>query len=199
MTKKDGTVDLRIKRTKKAIRESFFSLLEEKDFEKISIRDLTDRAMISRNTFYLHYCDKYDLLNHICDELMRSLYSRVAKQLAIVQNGDFTIDSVATVIQKGIMAVVDERDAYSILFKGSASDVLTAKLHNMILSIFDMIRGDVEGIDGCSMEYIVSGMTGVVKYYVNHNVENIYEESKNFTIIHLSSIIEIAEKGRKRV
>ncbi len=199
MAKKDGTIDLRIKRTQKAIKGSFFALLEEKDFEKISVRDLTDKAMISRNTFYLHYCDKYDLLNSICDELMKSLYARVSNQLIRVQQSDFTIDNVATIIEHGILAVTEEKEAYAILFRGSSEDVLTAKLHNMILSIFEMIRGDVKGIDGCTMEYIVSGMTGVVKYYVNHDAENLCEESRNFTAIHLGSIIEIADRGRGKI
>ena len=37
--------------------------------------------MISRNTFYLHYNDKFDLLNKICDELVFKLFIGVGKQL----------------------------------------------------------------------------------------------------------------------
>lgn len=54
--------DRRIVRTKKDIKETFISLLEEKGFEKISVSDLTEHANINRGTFYLHYQDKYDLL-----------------------------------------------------------------------------------------------------------------------------------------
>ena len=65
MAKKDGSEDLRIKRTQRAIKDAFYSLVEEKGFEHITVKDITERAMISRNTFYLHYEDKYDLLNKI--------------------------------------------------------------------------------------------------------------------------------------
>lgn len=81
MAKRDGTVDLRIKRTQKSIKNAFYELIEEKGFDHISVKDITERAMISRNTFYLHYNDKFDLLNKVCDELVFKLFIGVGKQL----------------------------------------------------------------------------------------------------------------------
>lgn len=81
MAKRDGTVDLRIKRTQKSIKNAFYELIVEKGFDHISVKDITERAMISRNTFYLHYNDKFDLLNKICDELVFKLFIGVGKQL----------------------------------------------------------------------------------------------------------------------
>ena len=37
--------------------------VEGMDFEKISVTNITQMAKISRSTFYLHYEDKYDLLD----------------------------------------------------------------------------------------------------------------------------------------
>lgn len=75
MAKKDGTVDLRIQRTQKSIKQAFFDLIEEEGFDHISVKDITARAMISRNTFYLHYSDKFDLLNKIWMNLYLSFFS----------------------------------------------------------------------------------------------------------------------------
>jgi len=61
--------DLRIRRTKKSIRDAFFELIDENGFDSVTVKDITDRALISRNTFYLHYEDKFDLLNKISNEL----------------------------------------------------------------------------------------------------------------------------------
>ena len=52
------------------IKQAFFELLEKKPFEKITIKDITDKAMINRGTFYLHYCDKYDLLDNLEDQVI---------------------------------------------------------------------------------------------------------------------------------
>lgn len=41
MAKKDGTVDLRIQRTQKSIKQAFFDLIEEEGFDHISVKDIT--------------------------------------------------------------------------------------------------------------------------------------------------------------
>ena len=64
----DKNIDLRISRTHKMIKEAFFELMDSIGFEKITVQGLTKKAMISRTTFYLHYQDKYDLLDKIENE-----------------------------------------------------------------------------------------------------------------------------------
>ena len=59
---KEHPVDRRITRTKIAIREALVSLIDEKGFDALSVKDITIRADINRGTFYLHYKDKFDLL-----------------------------------------------------------------------------------------------------------------------------------------
>ncbi|MCF6515609.1 hypothetical protein GSH19_05515 [Lactobacillus sp. S2-2] len=55
--------DLRKKRTRLAIFNSFQNQMEQKDFTDILVTDIVKDAMIHRNTFYQHYDDKYDLLH----------------------------------------------------------------------------------------------------------------------------------------
>lgn len=59
--------DLRVLRTRKMITQAFFSLLRNKKFEKISIQEIADAAMINRATFYAHYADKQDLYDSLID------------------------------------------------------------------------------------------------------------------------------------
>jgi probable dihydroxyacetone kinase regulator len=54
--------DPRNSRTCKAIVKAFKELLEEKDYEKISISDITRKAEINRKTFYYHFTDIHDLV-----------------------------------------------------------------------------------------------------------------------------------------
>ena len=54
--------DLRVRKTKKALEDAFFALLNEKSFEDITINELCDRADIRRATFYKHYTDKFNFL-----------------------------------------------------------------------------------------------------------------------------------------
>jgi AcrR family transcriptional regulator len=62
MNSQDGHVDLRVRRTRKLLWEALLDLIAEKDFESITVRELCERAMVHRTTFYNHYLDKYDLL-----------------------------------------------------------------------------------------------------------------------------------------
>lgn len=48
--------------------ESFKELVLEKPVEKITIKEITDRAGVIRVTFYNHFQDKYELLEWICRE-----------------------------------------------------------------------------------------------------------------------------------
>ena len=54
--------------TKRAIRESFLKLLNEKPLKQISVRDIVDDCGINRNTFYYHYQDIPDLMECIIRE-----------------------------------------------------------------------------------------------------------------------------------
>ncbi|MCL6573039.1 MAG: TetR/AcrR family transcriptional regulator [Bacillus sp. (in: Bacteria)] len=69
----EKATDRRIIRTKRMIRDALTVLMEEKGFEGITVRDLTDRANINRGTFYLHYRDKYDLLEQSEDEIITEI------------------------------------------------------------------------------------------------------------------------------
>ncbi|AWB46523.1 TetR/AcrR family transcriptional regulator [Paenibacillus sp. CAA11] len=70
MSNKNEQVDPRIKRTLLLIRDAWIGLMEEKGFEHVTVRDITERAGINRATFYLHYKDKYDLLDKVVDDMM---------------------------------------------------------------------------------------------------------------------------------
>ncbi|MCI8886470.1 MAG: TetR/AcrR family transcriptional regulator [Hungatella sp.] len=64
--------DLRVRRTRAAIRGSFRQMLLEMDYEQITIQELTQRANINRRTFYLHYSSLNELLDEIMEEIAQS-------------------------------------------------------------------------------------------------------------------------------
>lgn len=51
-------------RTKTAIMDSFWQLLEEKPYNKITVKNIVDRCQINRNTFYYYFHDIPDLLEY---------------------------------------------------------------------------------------------------------------------------------------
>ncbi|MCI8877338.1 MAG: TetR/AcrR family transcriptional regulator [Lachnospiraceae bacterium] len=71
-----GKEDLRIQKTKEAIRKTFEEMICEMDYERISIKELTQRARINRKTFYLHYNTLDDLLREMQNEMAQDFIRR---------------------------------------------------------------------------------------------------------------------------
>lgn len=67
--------DLRVRKTKKALFDSFMKLLTEKPFDEITVNELCDIAGIRRATFYKHYSDKFDFLTAYT-RLLRDRFDR---------------------------------------------------------------------------------------------------------------------------
>ena len=63
------TEDRRVKRTKKALRDCLFQLLDEKTVEEITVKELTAMADINRSTFYFYYKDIDDMIMQIQNEI----------------------------------------------------------------------------------------------------------------------------------
>ena len=70
-------MDLRIQKTKNNIFNAYIELREKKPIEKITVKELTDKAQISKQTFYLHYKDIYDLTEQIEQELIADIMKDV--------------------------------------------------------------------------------------------------------------------------
>ena len=84
-------VDLRIKKTYRALFDAFTELLEEHRFEDLTVAMLCDRAMIRRTTFYKHFRDKNDYFAFYIDELMSGLPQKRAGEGGTVSADDVRV------------------------------------------------------------------------------------------------------------
>ncbi|MEK4061631.1 MULTISPECIES: TetR/AcrR family transcriptional regulator [Paenibacillus] len=71
-------MDRRIQKSKKAIMDAFIELLSEMDIENITINKIADLANVNRGTVYLHFLDKYDLLDQYLEEQINQLLEKCA-------------------------------------------------------------------------------------------------------------------------
>jgi len=65
--------DRRVRKTKKALREALIELLNEKNIQNITVKELTDKADIHRSTFYANFKDVYELYNHVEDSIIQEI------------------------------------------------------------------------------------------------------------------------------
>lgn len=61
----NGKTDLRVVKTRNAIKNALKDMMCEMDESEITVKELTERAQIHRKTFYLHYGSIEDLLEEV--------------------------------------------------------------------------------------------------------------------------------------
>ena len=91
-------LDPRIRRTRQLLQEALRNLLEQKEFDKISVQDITEAATLNRATFYAHYDDKFALLG----ELIRVSFLKLLAQRNVQFDG-----GCSAAFQVIILAVCD--------------------------------------------------------------------------------------------
>lgn len=60
-------------RTRETLRKALLALLEQKPFDQITIRDITERAGVGYATFFRHYAERWALLNDLVADEIRDL------------------------------------------------------------------------------------------------------------------------------
>jgi len=94
---------LQYQRTDRCIVDAFVALVNECGFEKLTVQQILDRAMVSKNTFYVHYRDKYDIAEQLfghTKEAFRTFlteHGESARQLVLQEETpDDTLSPAAT-------------------------------------------------------------------------------------------------------
>ena len=64
----ENRMDLRVIKTKNSIKKAFKEMICEMDIAEITVKDLADRAMIHRKTFYLHYSSIESLFEEMAQD-----------------------------------------------------------------------------------------------------------------------------------
>ena len=69
--------------TRKAILEACMALIQEKEFQKITIHEIAEREDINRGTFYLHFADKYEMMNRFEEEMIEKVEKAIVENLPV--------------------------------------------------------------------------------------------------------------------
>lgn len=172
-------IDRRIIRTKQGIQEALTELLEKKSIDKISVKEITDIAGINRGTFYLHYVDKYDLMEKSMNQLMIEISETGFNILNLAQRNIHSelsrkklIDEFTTLfkyIQKNsrlIKSLTNENSSYSFhhKFNELLKDRLIAKLGSRQKNVpaIYIVSAFSYSIQGIIRTWLESGMEETV-------------------------------------
>lgn len=182
--------DLRVRKTRENIRKSFLSLLKEKDAEKISVKEICDRAGCSRNTFYFHFSYRDALYQEIIEDCILSIqhgFRPNIKDISEVNENTINefIDSIVT-------AIINEQETILALLSSKQKNDLYERLSDVIFEC--MIRnGDALSLtfDPKSNEiyrlycqYATGGIVSFFLYWIQHKNIELQEAKDIFCSIH---------------
>lgn len=160
--------DPRVLRTRQLIREAFRDLLQRKEFDAITIKDIAQKATINRATFYAHFEDKFALLDEITEQ---AFHERFPEQVANAQQ--FTDEICNQLILMTHRYIVDFYRTCRIDSKSMAAlvdDKIKKMLQQTIESI--LLRGDTpQGVSRHPIKILAamtaSSIFGAAHYWLN--------------------------------
>lgn len=185
-------MDLRTIKTRNALFKSLESLLRTKSFEKITVQDICDKAIINRVTFYNHYQDKYELFESYLDYVFEDVISSSTKGKQIDNANDFFKSILYNVTKmlydnKAIVRSLNNEDNSIIVYL--IHNKIYKEMHNMVDTYFKNIefRYNVDTIT----TFIIGGFTSLIsETIINNKCEfDVFIKESNLLIDDILSII----------
>lgn len=159
--------DRRSVKTKRAIREAFLELLKHKSINRISVVEISNRADLGRGTFYLHYKDVYDLMEHLENELISNLEK--------LYDASFPFDNSMNMLK--LTDTITEylesnRETFLLLSRTENGSRILEKLRQFFIKKLLSDNGDaVTETDTVEAVFIVSGVLGVLETWLRDGIK----------------------------
>ena len=177
--KRNNAMDLRVIKTKKAIQGAFIQLIKEKGYQNVSISEIALKAKINRNTFYLHYDTKDDLIK----KMMFDLNEQIQNSLTFFQTlntKNYNEISIHWGFRNILHLIKPNIAFYQVLLN---DDSLRGYINNLYLVIkkflyewLDIKNAAFELI----FEYAANGTIGLIEKWI---LDNTFDENKTAKIL----------------
>ncbi len=186
-----STEDLRIRKTKKAIKDALIDLMSEKKFSKITVSELSARAMINRKTFYRHYESTEDVLTEIENNILSELSE-------ILKNSSQSCLDIGGVL-KGIGTLIEnKRDLFLKMMNSNPDLFHDGKPKEMLLKTISVSLKNIGGLEDPNAvailsQYIVSGVLSVYSYWFDSgctiNLNDLTENVRKLSVEGLKGFV----------
>ncbi|MHC1682986.1 MAG: TetR/AcrR family transcriptional regulator [Clostridiaceae bacterium] len=186
-------IDLRIIKTKMSIKKAFLTLIKRKGYEHITVQDIANEALINRNTFYLHYVDKADLVNKLNNESLERIEQSLSKDTAIPQK--ISKDYFSVILNTMFQTIENDKEFFQIMLGDNIQTNFSRKLKevltNHIISGDKKVKIKMDKKEEIILEYMISGIIGVITFWVNHSEFDIKETADFLCEIQFANTMEL--------
>ncbi|MCM3567417.1 TetR/AcrR family transcriptional regulator [Neobacillus mesonae] len=174
---KERIADKRVLHTKRLIRDTLTELMEEKGFEGVTVRHLTQKAKINRGTFYLHYRDKYDLLEQSENEMIQGI-EEIVNDIKPMEAIAYTSQDEPFPIILKLFEYFQENASFMKVILGPKGDAaFQVKLKELIKQTF--LQKIADGVSKNNMlvpvdfliSYVSAAHVGVIQHWLETGME----------------------------
>lgn len=148
--------DRRVLKTKQAIHKAFLQLLQNKEFQSITITELADLANIDRKTFYLHYNSIGEILKDFEMELANKVVTLMKKTDSFDIHAFFEGLNHIMLEDIGLYRRISETTSYAFL-RSECKDILKDSLQESFLADSNLPAAKFN----VYAEYVASGIIGI--------------------------------------
>ena len=161
--------DRRVRRTRKILTQALTELLQQKQVNEITVKELTDLADMNRGTFYLYYKDIYDMLEKIQDEMFEKLNTIFA-----LRDGEKVTEQTKPILLDLFRFIEENQEMCRVLlspngdmsFLHRLNEVLREKCLHMYLDAEP--AANEEDFD-YRYSFVVYGCAGIIRAWVGRN------------------------------
>lgn len=173
--------DRRIERTRQLLSKALMELIIERGYEGITIQDITDRANVSRTTFYLHFKDKDELLFASMQQIYDGLMPHHEKLLPLHPPGN-RLEDVDCGDASDFRHVAEFADFYRVMLskQGSVTFILRV-LSYLTEAITPTLEARFAGVEpqvplGLVAAFLAGAEVGVMKWWVESGMRQTPED-----------------------
>ena len=161
-------MDKRVEKTKKAIKDSLMGLILLYDYNKITVKMITEKANIGRKTFYLHYSCIEDVINDYKNDTSIVLEQSLSKNFRNTEND---IHNIFIDLTKNIK---DNLSFYKRIAKNDTYFFIRNLLEEMLETLINNIYNKLYHTDSKNVSYYSSFYAaGIMRLYFDYLKERI--------------------------
>jgi len=162
-------VDPRVKRTRRLLRDALVSLILEKDFASITIKEITERAEVAYITFFRHFESIDQLLMEVLDEGLAELLIHI--ETLAKQSETSALETEGRLIFEHIE---QKADLFLILFKSQSVTRVRKKVVRNIAAIFQksclpLARSGNPMATAILSNHIATSLLALIEWWLDNN------------------------------
>jgi AcrR family transcriptional regulator len=163
--------DPRVRKTRRLLRDALVSLILDKDYASVSIKEITERADVAYITFFRHYESTDHLLMEVLDEGLAELQGYIETLAKHSETSSLETEG------RLIFEYIEQKaDLFRILFKSQSVERVRKKVVQNIAAIFQksclpLARSGNQTATAITSNHIATSLLALIEWWLDNHLK----------------------------